>query len=438
MNSYVAKKEYEQRTGDRIESFTKLEQTLGDTLPIYNFSFTGPNPQINFTTPDYTRVNALMKDGFIFTPSVSIPKGYQRLSPEAASQLVSYCPDHLTETGFDSFRISNSGGTVYGVSFYFFTEDGQLYFFPVGYSGSGYNGYLITYTLSGSCYFDDVAGNRIYDYNGSNEIRDSIVSVGVCLNMGNLIASAVPVNVANDLQESDFTTTTGGEAISQDIPRTETENVIGGAISAGLISADAPLTIGEDGTITRADDIPIEKLAEILDAITSGNLKFESIEEYLSLISTLVANGNLTTEEQRRILENLNTLTGAAAKSITEIKDILKEWAEAAEAEAAAENLDFDLPDVTIIDKFPFSLPFDVYYVLNLFCTEPKEPVFTIPIKTTINVGDVAQEIDESFTLDLTSFRIGGVDMVRTLINTAVTISFVFFLISSTRKFIWK
>ena len=75
---------------------------------------------------------------------------------------------------------------------------------------------------------------------------------------------------------------------------------------------------------------------------------------------------------------------------------------------------DIDIPDSdTIIDKFPFSLPFDLYRLLTIFVAEEKKPIFTVPIKTSFGWSDIEVNVDESFTLDFTQFQIGGVDIVQ-------------------------
>lgn len=100
---------------------------------------------------------------------------------------------------------------------------------------------------------------------------------------------------------------------------------------------------------------------------------------------------------------------------------------------------DIDIPDSdTIIDKFPFSLPFDLYRMLTIFVAEEKKPIFTVPIKTSFGWSDIEVNVDESFTLDFTQFQIGGVDIVQCLIRTSFYVLFVAFLIKITPKMILK
>lgn len=100
---------------------------------------------------------------------------------------------------------------------------------------------------------------------------------------------------------------------------------------------------------------------------------------------------------------------------------------------------DLDTPDSdTIIDKFPFSLPFDLYRLLTIFVADEKKPIFTVPIQTSFGWSDIEVNVDESFTLDFTQFQIGGVDIVQCLIRTSFYVLFVAFLIKITPKMILK
>ena len=100
---------------------------------------------------------------------------------------------------------------------------------------------------------------------------------------------------------------------------------------------------------------------------------------------------------------------------------------------------DIDIPDSdSIIDKFPFSLPFDLYRLLTIFVADEKKPIFTVPIKTSFGWSDIEVNVDESFTLDFTQFQISGVDIVQCLIRTSFYVLFVAFLIKITPKMILK
>ena len=97
-------------------------------------------------------------------------------------------------------------------------------------------------------------------------------------------------------------------------------------------------------------------------------------------------------------------------------------------------KVETDIPDI-FLDKFPFSLPFDLYHILTLFVYPEKEPIFEVPIKTTLQNGGFEFEIDETIVLDLTVFKINGVDIVKVVLNFASVVGFTIMLIKTTTKF---
>ena len=98
---------------------------------------------------------------------------------------------------------------------------------------------------------------------------------------------------------------------------------------------------------------------------------------------------------------------------------------------------DIDIPDNdTIIDKFPFSLPFDLYRMLTIFVVPEQKPIFTVPIETTITNGGLNYKIDEEIEVDLTRFQFMGQDIVRLVLRSTFYVGFVITLIHVTSKFI--
>lgn len=98
---------------------------------------------------------------------------------------------------------------------------------------------------------------------------------------------------------------------------------------------------------------------------------------------------------------------------------------------------DIDIPDSdTIIDKFPFSLPFDLYRMLTIFVVPEQKPIFKFPIETTITNGGLNYKIDEEIEVDLTRFQFMGQDIVRLVLRSTFYVGFVITLIHVTSKFI--
>lgn len=111
-------------------------------------------------------------------------------------------------------------------------------------------------------------------------------------------------------------------------------------------------------------------------------------------------------------------------------------------------GLDMQLPK-TIFDKFPFSLPFDLYRLLTIFVAEPVTPVFRIPISN-VNVdmsafegnqtfGEYSYsetfepmfEIDEEIVIDFS-----GLPFIQAISYTCFIVGFIAFLILITTKLI--
>lgn len=94
---------------------------------------------------------------------------------------------------------------------------------------------------------------------------------------------------------------------------------------------------------------------------------------------------------------------------------------------------DIDTPDIdSITDKFPFSLPFDIYNLVTIFVRDEQKPIFEIPIQTTLDIAGEEYKVDEKIVLDLTQFQLNGVDIIRVFTRTVTYIAFIAFLIKIT------
>lgn len=406
------------------------------SLPTYSFDFVGPKQGL--TLPTSTGSVSLSVDGYVFTPPVAHPSRY-------------YSKKWVDSMGY-------SGGLSVNDDYYLTCFDPT---YIDCYSGSEYvifNGdiyYHVLYTSNDHVYSRWFGYNNFYsyytgEYDGSSlDLYKS--SSGVCLSYV-ATASDIPsfyigccytdkyTGASYPGQETiintdDFTTVTGGGEI--DIPLTDAEQAVSDALAAGLLTGDSSLAIDESGNIVSADGIVIGKLSDIVDALKSGTLEFEDIQSYLQTISQLVQNGNLTAQQQKALLDNVNTKVADISGDISKINENIASIAEALEIDET-QNLDFKTPSTTIIDKFPFSIPFDFYNVITLLAETPKEPIFHFDINTYMDVGGINQRICESIELDLTVFKYNGYDMVRIITNATSIILFSLCLISGTKKLIWK
>lgn len=173
-----------------------------------------------------------------------------------------------------------------------------------------------------------------------------------------------------------------------------------------------------------------------LSAYRNGEISYKVENQSMSL-----------TDVEKIILDmGLSGIGSGATSGTVSVNSTTKEIVVTNEVTQEAEKVieqpkvsDIDLPDSdTIIDKFPFSLPFDIYRLLTIFVAEEKEPIFEVPIQTSFGWSGIDVNVDESFTLDFTQFRINGIDIVQCLVRTSFNVLFIAFLIKITYKMIHK
>jgi DNA-binding ferritin-like protein (Dps family) len=85
-----------------------------------------------------------------------------------------------------------------------------------------------------------------------------------------------------------------------------------------------------------------------------------------------------------------------------------------------------------ILDRFPFSLPWDFWSLLTMFVVEPKEPIFIYDFNIQNNLLGI--DIKREMTIDLTRFRFMGVDVFQEFIRFGIISLYVFGLIKATVK----
>lgn len=365
-----------------------VDMIANGVVPSYDFNFVGPSPSLQF--PGGTTIStSTMAGGFVYTsplPSTGIYTSRSRAYPLTAELAESIGADSYVQR-YDYCDVSWYR-TCYGASHYCLFN-GKLYFNQAfWYSDSDPTAHSLRLENPhySPQYYYCADGTTLVD-DGFNS--DSEYSIGLAFNMTNEHKSSIPIKAT--LTEDEFVTTTEDKSV--EIPRTEEEDIIGQALGLGLINPDSALEFSEDGTIAGADGLTLAKLQELIDMIAEGKLDFESIQEYLDLITKLVASGNYTAAEQAALLENLKELEKAQVDELTAIKDAITSIAATSEV-AVDTDFDIDTPD-SIIDKFPFCLPFDVYTVFNLLSAEPEAPSFDIPFKME-GVFDFSMEIDLS------------------------------------------
>lgn len=131
--------------------------------------------------------------------------------------------------------------------------------------------------------------------------------------------------------------------------------------------------------------------------------------------------GDITEEEWVAAGRTVNVpRTKAQADSWTKADAITTEALADYEWDNVKDRLDFNN---SLINKFPFCIPFDVYRAFSTLAAPAKEPIFIIPFKMD-NFG-----INEEIEIDLTMF-----DVVWTILRWFLSVYFVYILAVGTKK----
>lgn len=446
-NNYLFEKAAQ---NEKINAAVNLEQALLDgNMPQYNFDFVGPSPTLDLGT--ISTNGAFTRDGYYHSLPITINPaandGYYYYINEAQYSILenTNCYNNSEYPLTRALYLRDSGyyeRVEYGKGSYncsqYILYDGKIYYRCVDNA----------YRENASAFYSNFG--RMYEpdcyvaVDGTNLSSTSFdplqpFQIGFVANTEGMYRSSNPAFVAqyetNTIaapSEEDFTTTTGGVL---GLPFTAAETAIGNALNLGLLNPNSTLSLDENGEIVTADGIELAKLQELTELLAEGNLQFENIQQYLDLISKLISTGNMTEAEQKAILDNVYTQTKAQTKSLEDIKTAVVSISEIITTEGEVE---LETSDVSIIDRFPFCLPFDLYYIFSLLCTEAKEPIFKIPIQTTITNGGLNYKIDEEIVLDLTCFRLNGYDMVQIFTQSTTILLFIVCLIAATKRLMWK
>lgn len=417
---------------------TEEKQLLADLLDSSEFQFSlTDHLSLIRASADTNTTSAISRNGYKYTAPLSLcSNGFYRVT---AVESLGFTPSSSTaemiDNGYCASAFYNSDTPVYSGNQYIVYNNQIYYYTAYAVSSTAYKrifSFPLLFRYDGSFISDglksfyNASGQCLGDL-GITKSQALTFKVGFCWAY-EPVEFAYPTTIKSD--DLSTTTTVG---IDSDVGFSDGENTVSDALALGLISPGDILTIDENGDIVAADNIAIDKLQEILDAIKAGTIDFDDIKEYMQVITQLIGAGNLTADEQRRLLDNVDTNVEALAGDISAIRAFADSL-----AEAKTENLDFDTSSTTIIDKFPFSIPFDFYNLITILVENPKEPIFYFKVQTTMNVGGLNQEIDETIEIDLTRFKYNGYDIIRMITNATSIIFFVACLITGTKKLIWK
>jgi hypothetical protein len=204
------------------------------------------------------------------------------------------------------------------------------------------------------------------------------------------------------------------------VPKTEPGKMIEKAIKQGLIPDNPEIVIDATG-IKSVGGIDWDELQRRLDAIpVTPPLDISGIMGMLGAILGRMP----TTQEMNDILEMMRTQT----RTQTQIRDLVETMEK--RTSDRIDRISIAFPGA--IDRFPFSLPWDFARIFVYLNVSPREPIFHYDFK--IQNEFLGIDINRTIIIDPTIFRVGGLDVVRLLINSASWILFLLALIKATAK----
>lgn len=332
--------------------------------------------------------------------------------------LASQYIDNVLEGWDITFNPTTFGYTTYSYSVPFFiNSDNELLFLKLCFQTAKTDtaSFSLCYTHPNSMMYDFVTSGIT-----ACSSRDSVKDVFYNLNISDDFSSAsISMSYAESASDTRFD------------PCNRTKD-----LSANYMNKSLEGVSLDNQKITYRGVAMISDTSKFLQAVQEGSIEKDKVVSSIPLTGVENTIGNMGLAGVGSGATKGSVSVNSKTKDITVTNEATKE------AELVIEQSkpgDIDIPDSdTIIDKFPFSLPFDLYRMLTIFVAEEKKPIFTVPIKTSFGWSDIEVNVDESFTLDFTQFQIGGVDIVQCLIRTSFYVLFVAFLIKITPKMIQK
>jgi len=332
--------------------------------------------------------------------------------------LASQYIDNVLEGWDITFNPTTFGYTTYSYSVPFFiNSDNELLFLKLCFQTAKTDtaSFLLCYSNPNSMMYDFVTSGIT-----ACSSRDSVKDVFYNLNISDDFSSAsISMSYAESASDTRFD------------PCNRTKDLTANYMNKSLEGVSLV-----NQKITYRGVAMISDTSNFLQAVQEGSIEKDKVVSSIPITGVENTIGNMGLAGVGSGATKGTVSVNSKTKDITVTNEATKE------AELVIEQSkpgDIDIPDSdTIIDKFPFSLPFDLYRMLTIFVAEEKKPIFTVPIKTSFGWSDIEVNVDESFTLDFTQFQIGGVDIVQCLIRTSFYVLFVAFLIKITPKMIQK
>lgn len=172
-----------------------------------------------------------------------------------------------------------------------------------------------------------------------------------------------------------------------------------------------------------------EKVAQIFDKISktaSGvtDTAFDKIQETLDEILKQIKKIKHWTIADT-LIDGVTGLSDMITDWITLIGDLLEDVDGGAETTVAAISSTMDDATKLLKTKFPFCIPWDVYFLVTFLAHEPETPVFNLPIRVP------SAGIDECIEVDMSDFS-----GISTISRTLLTLIYCYGLLNLTMKVI--
>lgn len=184
------------------------------------------------------------------------------------------------------------------------------------------------------------------------------------------------------------------------------------------------------GQLTGIDEGIKSGIDNLVDSITNtAQDVYDGVRDWADTASSTIAQG--IEGVRAKLGEIAGVITGGLALGIESIQSALGSIAETIghAFDPPSKNVDWDkLKNIQLFNKFPFSIPSDLYYLFGLVAADPVAPCVKIPFDMTFLGGE---NIDA--TIDLATY-----DNVAAIIRSFEFIAFVIGMLYLTKSLIWK
>lgn len=184
------------------------------------------------------------------------------------------------------------------------------------------------------------------------------------------------------------------------------------------------------GQLTGIDEGIKSGIDNLVDSITNtAQDVYDGVRDWADTASSTIAQG--IEGVRAKLGEIAGAITGGLALGIESLQSALGSIAETIghAFDPPSKNVDWDkLKNIQLFNKFPFSIPSDLYYLFGLVAADPVAPCVKIPFDMTFLGGE---NIDA--TVDLATY-----DNVAAIIRNFEFIAFVIGMLYLTKSLIWK